>query len=189
LEIISLIGAISSAIVSLILGLLSTISFSKKKKKEEELSKIYLDKFDESLQKIYEHDYEIIDIDESSKQINHEPAKPDSHKNWRLVLGQLAPTINSESEIESKVKERIDEIKIRIDEIEKRFPKGATLDKISSVNDAILATNIESLSESIKRIEEKLLTKWDVAKIFFQIIAGLGIIIGLIFGIMNYIKK
>jgi len=50
-----------------------------------------------------------------------------------------------------------------------------------------MATNIEALSESIKRIENKILTKWDVAKIVFEIIAIFGVLIGIAFGIIKYL--
>jgi uncharacterized protein YacL len=53
------------------------------------------------------------------------------------------------------------------------------------VNDAILATNIESLTRTVKRIEEKTLTKWDVAVIVFQIIGVIGVVIGVIIGVIT----
>ena len=99
-----------------------------------------------------------------------------------------APAYPTKTEIESEVNKKFDELKNRVEEIEKRFPKEATLEKIASVNDAILATNLEALSESVKRIEEKLLTKWDIAKIVFQIIAVLGVAIGIVFAILKYVS-
>ena len=82
-------------------------------------------------------------------------------------------------EINKEIEQKTSFLYDKIEEIEKRFPSDATIEKISSVNDAILATNIESLFESLKRIEDKLLSKWDVAKIVFQIIASLGGVIAL----------
>ena len=73
----------------------------------------------------------------------------------------------------------------RIQTIESRLPSSATIDKISSVNDAILATNIESLTRTVKRIEEKMLTKWDVAVVMFQIIGVIGVVIGVIIGVIT----
>ena len=65
------------------------------------------------------------------------------------------------------------------------FASNATIDKISSVNDAILATNIESLTRTVKKIEEKMLTKWDVAVVVFQIIGVIGVVIGVIIGVIT----
>lgn len=98
-----------------------------------------------------------------------------------------APTYPSKEQIEERVKEQLSEIKKRIESIEKRFPKDSKLEKLASVNDAILATNIENLSETVQRIEKKLLSKWDVAKIVFQILAALGVIVAIIFGVLQYI--
>jgi hypothetical protein len=89
------------------------------------------------------------------------------------------------AEIENVTRELVD----RIDKIEKRIPSEATIDKVASVNDAILATHIETLSESIKRIEDRLLTKWDVAKIVFTIIGALGVITGLILTIIKFLSQ
>ena len=47
----------------------------------------------------------------------------------------------------------------------------------------------ESLADSLKTLERRILTKWDVAKIVFIILAALSGIIGIIFGILNYLKN
>ena len=106
-------------------------------------------------------------------------------RSWRNLLVH-SPSYPTRAEIETEVNKKFDELKRRVEEIENRFPKEATLEKIASVNDAILATNVEALSESIKRIEDKLLTKWDIAKVVFQILAALGVLIGVIFAILQY---
>jgi len=76
----------------------------------------------------------------------------------------------------------------RIEKIEERFPSSATLDKVASVNDAILATTVEELAKSIKRIEDKMINQWDVAKVVFQIITILIVIAGLDFTVITYWK-
>jgi hypothetical protein len=108
-----------------------------------------------------------------------------NYEDYLRNLLVLSSSYLTKNEIEDEVNKKFDELKKRIEEVEKRFPKESTLEKIASVNDAILATNVETLSESLKRIEDKLLTKWDIAKITFQILGGLGILIGIIFGIIN----
>ena len=72
-------------------------------------------------------------------------------KTWRNVFVHASGS-SSENEIEKKVSDKITEIKNRVEEIEKRFPRKSTIEKVASVNDAILATNFESLSETAKRI-------------------------------------
>jgi hypothetical protein len=40
--------------------------------------------------------------------------------------------------------------------------------------------NIESLTEAVRRIEERALSKWDVAKIVFQILAAVIALTGIV---------
>lgn len=61
-----------------------------------------------------------------------------------------------------EVDRRMDEIRDRISKIEKRFPDRDTVDKISSINDALFAERIEQLSARLDTIEKRMLTKWDV---------------------------
>lgn len=96
--------------------------------------------------------------------------------------------LQTKPEIEEQVNVKVDELKKRIEAIESRFPQEATLEKIASVNDAILATQLETLSDSIRAIQDKMLTKWDVAKIVFAILSVLGVLVGLIFVIINLVK-
>jgi hypothetical protein len=70
----------------------------------------------------------------------------------------------SKEDIKNEIDGRVDSLKKRLSDIEKRFPKQETVDKVASVNDAILATQIEGISESLKNIESKIITRWDVAK-------------------------
>ena len=102
-----------------------------------------------------------------------------------FVPSQEQPT---EEQIEAKIAEKLTEIKERVEQIESRFPKEATIDKIASVNDALLATQIESLTEAVTRIEQKILTKWDVAKIVFEILAGFGVLMGLLLAVIQLLK-
>lgn len=112
---------------------------------------------------------------------------PTYAESWRKLPVDFS-IYSTKDEVENEVNRKIDELKKRVEEIEKRFPKKATLEKIASVNDAILSTNLEGLSESIKRIEEKMLTRWDVAKIVFEILAALAFLTGLIFGALKFLS-
>lgn len=108
----------------------------------------------------------------------------------KLLRDSLAhyPSLETKADIEEQVNASVNELENRIKAIEARFPQEATLEKIASVNDAILATQLEAMSNSIKDIKDKMLTKWDVVKIAFAILAALGGISAIIFGILNLVK-
>lgn len=103
---------------------------------------------------------------------------------YKVMLAESATTpitIASTTAVEAQKETDaiIEDLKERISEIENRLPGQETVDKIASINDAILATQIESLSETVKKIEDKLLSRWDVAKIVFQILAAVGALVGI----------
>lgn len=131
----------------------------------KEINEIYTDKNDPNTEIFYNH---ILST--------YKNALADSLSNLTVKKQNL--------EIENKISSKIDQLSKRIQEIEKRFPKNSTLEKISSINDAVMATNVESLSESVKRIESKILTNWDIVKILFEIIAVLSVLMCIIFSII-----
>jgi len=106
-----------------------------------------------------------------------------SHSFW--VSKPLS--IASQENIKKLVEERVKTIQSRLEEIDKRFPSKDSVDKIAAVNNAILATNLEALSRSVSRIEENMLSKWDVAKIVFQILAIVGALVGLSITIIKFV--
>ena len=91
------------------------------------------------------------------------------------------------SEMSSKVENEIAPLKARLEKIENRFPKESTIEKIASVNDAVMATQIEHLIEEVKKLDEKILTKWDVAVVVFEIMAVIGVVGGIIIGVIQYL--
>jgi len=109
-------------------------------------------------------------------------------RDFRNILAHY-PVPSEKKEIEAEVNSRIEEMNRRIETIEVRLPKEATLDKLESVNDAILATQIEALTESVKDLKGKMITKWDVAKVVFTILGALGVIIGMIIGILTVMQQ
>lgn len=109
-------------------------------------------------------------------------------RDLRNILAHY-PVPSTEIEIEAEVNSRTEELNKRIETIEARLPKEATLDKLASINDAILATQIEALTESVNDLKKNTLTKWDVAKVVFAILGALGIISGIIIGISNVIQQ
>jgi hypothetical protein len=77
----------------------------------------------------------------------------------------------------------------RLERVEQRFPEEATLEKIASINDAILATKIEQLEKSLGLLDSRMVTKWDVATIVFAVIGAIGVIAGAIFAVANFVLK
>jgi hypothetical protein len=83
----------------------------------------------------------------------------------------------------------------RIRGIEERFPSASTIDKVASVNDAILATKLEALQKEVDQLRSSLdqvraqaVGKWTVAAISAGMIVGLvGIVAAVIQG-MEYLK-
>lgn len=91
-----------------------------------------------------------------------------------------------------EVERAVSALEERLHAVEKRFPDSATIDKISSVNDAIMATKLEELQRSLERIEKRFdaekVSKWDVATIVFTIIGSIGAVIGIVFGIIKFVQ-
>jgi hypothetical protein len=99
----------------------------------------------------------------------------------------------AERDAPESVKKELHEIREafqeRLERIEQRFPEEATLEKIASINDAILATKIEQLEKSVEELGNRILSKWDVATIVFAVIASVGVVAGAIFAVANFVTK
>jgi hypothetical protein len=90
-----------------------------------------------------------------------------------------------EDAVADAVETRVADLRQRLRLVENRLPAEATLEKIASVNDAILATRLEAVQEAITNLQQqKQLTKWDVAVVVFAILTALGVIAGIVTGIL-----
>jgi hypothetical protein len=170
--------AFCALIASAISAFFSSIRRKKTEKRRTEIIKLYEDKLSHSLdeyRKLYSNQ-NLNDVWKSLVEIS--------------ASSTASSPISSPSfpkhEIQKEIDTRVESLKERIEEIENRFPEQSTIDKIASVNDAILATQIENLEKTLKKLEEKLLTRWDVVKIVFQIIAALSALIGVILALITY---
>jgi len=94
------------------------------------------------------------------------------------------PEGTTTADTEHIVDDKTDAIKKRLDVIESRFPNESAIDKIASVNDAVLATKIEALNESIKAMREKMITRWDLVVVVFEILGAIVIIVAIIVAIL-----
>jgi hypothetical protein len=125
-------------------------------------------------------------------QIEHSPS-PESQVASRLlkeveqgiVEGVSERDGLSKEQIRTVVEDRISDVRGRLEAIEKRFPDNATIDKISSINDALFAQRIEQLSSKVLALEEKLLTKWDVAIIVSVVAAGIFAVVGATYAVLK----
>ena len=80
-------------------------------------------------------------------------------------------------------------VKKRIKKIEDRFPEESQIEKIASINDALLAERIEQLSKQVQSIEARILSKWDVALTVGVIISGIIAVIVMTYGILKAFGK
>jgi len=88
--------------------------------------------------------------------------------------------------VKNAVNAEINDFNERIKKIEERFPEEAKLEKISSINDAILSERIDNLSSKIERIGKNILSKWDVAIVVSMIIGGIFAIASATYGVIKY---
>jgi DNA-binding FrmR family transcriptional regulator len=91
----------------------------------------------------------------------------------------------SREQVRKEVEHRMTEVQGRLEAIEKRFPDDATIDKIVTINDALFAQRIEQLSTRIEKLEEKMLTKWDVALIVSTVVAGIFAVVGATYAVLK----
>ena len=61
--------------------------------------------------------------------------------------------------------------------------------KVDPVLEATLRVSIENLTKRIEALEKRQLERWDVALVFIQLLGGIGVIVGIVFGILKYAGK
>lgn len=181
-DFIKILSAIIGAIIALVVSLIAArISVNRRKEEESrrtEIKKLYEEQLSGRLDE-YRKLYKQENLNELWESQLEKSASASASSPLSL------PSM-SKNDVQKEIDLRVVSLKERIADIEKRFPKQSTIDKIASVNDAILATQVENLDKSIKQLHENLLTHWDVVKIVFQIIAALGGLIGVILAILRF---
>ncbi|WP_430433797.1 hypothetical protein [Methyloversatilis sp.] len=95
----------------------------------------------------------------------------------------------TKDQVATEVDERMKGLKERLQAIENRFPDEASIDKIASINDALFAQRIDQLSERLDKIEEKILSKWDVATIVSIIASGIFAVVGATYAVLKALGK
>lgn len=191
MEVTSIVIAIAAAVFGLLAAAFTALFQKREKAKQQELREVFTEKYMNILDVNYDKLLEqYLSLSEMTPK---ERAMVDDYKrsrlsDWRNILFHY-PLPQAKKDVEAEVNSKIEEMNKRIETIEARLPKDDTLDKLASINDAILATQMEALAESVKRLQEKALTKWDVAKVVFTILGALGVTIGIVLGIMNLVQQ
>ena len=93
----------------------------------------------------------------------------------------------SKEEVKNEIATHLGEVQERLSKIESRFPEESRLEKISSINDALLSERIDQLAKQVENLEKKTLTKWDVALTVSTIIAGIAFVVGATYLIIKYL--
>jgi hypothetical protein len=91
----------------------------------------------------------------------------------------------TKEETRKELERQLNEVHDRIKKIEDRFPADATLEKIASINDALLAQRIDQLAKHIEGLESRILTKWDVAVTTGTMLAGIIAVVGATYAVLK----
>lgn len=85
----------------------------------------------------------------------------------------------------SETDREVDVLKGRVAKIEERLPDDAVLDKVASINEALLAKGLESVQKEIDRLQQSMLTRWDVVTVVFATLAAIAAVVGAVVGIVD----
>lgn len=91
----------------------------------------------------------------------------------------------TDENLQAEVDTVVSELKERLENIESRFPDDSSIDKISSINDALFAERIEQLANRLTNLENNQLTKWDVATVVSLIVAGIFTVVGATYAVLG----
>jgi hypothetical protein len=169
--VITALGAIAGAVVT---ALASTRSRRRREEADEERQRFFREQASEGLrQRLKELGAYTDEVERSLIALGAPPATRGTHP--------------SKEEVKQEVDSAVNVIRERLERVEQRFPEESTLEKIASINDAILATKIERLEKSIENLESTLVTKWDVATIVFAVFGAISGVAGVIFTVANFV--
>ncbi|WP_126346231.1 hypothetical protein [Kocuria rosea] len=71
------------------------------------------------------------------------------------------------------LEERVRILERRLTSIESRFPERGTIEKLESVNDAVLATQFENLSKQVDRLDQNAMSTGKVTSIVLAFVSAL----------------
>lgn len=94
----------------------------------------------------------------------------------------------SKERVREEIDKKVIDIRTRLEQIEGRFPDTNTIDKISSINDALFAERIELLAKRLDSLEAKQLGKWDVAIVVSLVISGISVVVGATYSVITVLS-
>ena len=100
-------------------------------------------------------------------------------------MGELSDALDEFSEISKEFQQ----FKECIEKIERRFPDEAQMDKVASINDALLSQRIDQLKERIDKMEEKIPSKWDIALTVSAILGGICAVVAATYGVIQFVTQ
>ena len=104
------------------------------------------------------------------------------------VLSRLAASSGLTTEnVQKEIDDHLAELREGLAKIESRFPEEAKLEKIASINDALLSERIDQLAKQVENLEQRVLSKWDVALTVSTIIAGIAFVVGATYAVLKII--
>jgi hypothetical protein len=107
----------------------------------------------------------------------------------RQVLERVSAVPDmTEEQIKEEVINEMREFEDRVEKIARRSPEDVQLDKIASMNDAILSERIGQLSERIASLESKALSHLDVAVTVSTVIGGIFAVVAAIYALLIFIS-
>ena len=108
----------------------------------------------------------------------------------RTIVARVeALPLASREAMQQEIEMQMGEVKKRIEKIENRFPEEAQIEKIASINDALLSERIDQLSKQVQAIESRILTKWDVALTVSAVVTGIIVVVGATYAVLKAFGK
>lgn len=89
-------------------------------------------------------------------------------------------------QIRQELERQLSEFRERIAKIENRFPDETNIEKIASINDALLAERIDQISKRLDGLDKRILTKWDVALTVSMILGGIFAVVTATYSVISF---
>jgi hypothetical protein len=104
------------------------------------------------------------------------------------TLSAGAATVTSTQEGSEELRSQFGQLAQQVEEHKKLKNEIIEVQKIDPVLETTLKVGLENLTKRIEALEKKQLEKWDVALVTFQVLSGIGVIVGVLFAIMRYMS-
>ena len=104
------------------------------------------------------------------------------------VVSRIATSSGlAKEDAQKEIDNQLSQLQDRFAKIESRFPEEAKLEKIASINDALLSERIDQLAKQVEGLEKRILSKWDVALTVSTMIAGIAFVVAATYGVLKIV--